>query len=155
MSERIALRTATQRDRERIRTWVRRPEVANAMGSGRCDDPVPPDDGGQVFMMIRRRDDEPIGYIELRDMKHGRRAAELLMCIGDPADRGRGYGPEALEELKHVLPHVGLDAVYLRVFTDNDVAVRCYEKAGFTKTAVQEGTLRRDAPSKYLMEYWV
>lgn len=52
--------------------------------------------------------------------------------IGDRDETGRGLGPKALDVLCRHLENVeGASAIALTVDVTNDVALRCYRKAGF------------------------
>jgi RimJ/RimL family protein N-acetyltransferase len=68
------------------------------------------------------------------------RACELGIAIGDPADRGQGYGSEALAlALRFCWRELNLQRVALTVLSHNPDAVRLYARAGF----VVEGVMRR------------
>lgn len=80
-----------------------------------------------------------IGGCGLRDVSLTDRVAELGIGIGDHDYLGRGYGREAVRLLLHyafVLRN--LRRVWLRVWGNNERAIRCYLACGF----VEEGRLR-------------
>ena len=94
----------------------------------------------QVFAI--RVDDRLVGVVQLIDIDAVHRSAELLIRIGEEADRGRGYGTQALRlATDFAWRDLNLHRVWLRVFTDNARAIAAYRKAGF----VEEGTLREAA----------
>ena len=62
--------------------------------------------------------------------------------IGDKHQWNKGLGTEAMELLlKHGFETLNLHRIYLKVFADNNGAIRSYEKAGF----VHEARLREVA----------
>jgi RimJ/RimL family protein N-acetyltransferase len=74
----------------------------------------------------------PIGHANLRGIDHRHRTAEFGITIGDPADRGKGYGTEATRLiLDYAFTALGLHNVLLDTNEYNAAAVRAYEKAGF------------------------
>jgi RimJ/RimL family protein N-acetyltransferase len=76
-----------------------------------------------------------IGSCQLFDVHTIHRSAELQIRIGDASTRGKGYGTDAVRTLlRFAEKDAGLHSVWLRVFTDNERAIRCYEKAGMKRT---------------------
>ena len=58
----------------------------------------------------------------------------LKFVIVDPALRGQGFGKAMLQlAVEYAFRISKAGAVYLRVFTENTRAVKCYEHAGFTE----------------------
>ena len=81
-----------------------------------------------------------IGNTGLHDINWKDRNAELGIAIGEKAYWNQGYGTDAIRTLLGFAFHeMNLQRVSLRVDTDNERGIRCYEKAGFQ----QEGTLRQ------------
>ena len=81
----------------------------------------------------------PIGFSSLMDINWRDRNAEVGIIVGDATARGKGYGTDAMLVLLNVAFNwYQLHRVYLHVLSDNDPAIRSYEKCGF----VQEGSLR-------------
>ncbi len=67
------------------------------------------------------------------------RNVEVGLYLGQEEDRGRGLGTETLGILlSYLFDDLGVHKVRLLVLSDNDRAVRCYERAGFQR----EGLLR-------------
>lgn len=97
----------------------------------------------QVSLAICRRDtSEHIGNIYLRDVDWVARHAELHLFIGDPRQRGHGYGKTAVQlAVRHAFDDLGLARVFLLVLADNAPAVKLYAGCGFEV----EGTLRKHA----------
>ena len=49
---------------------------------------------------------------------------------------GKGYGTEAAElRIEYAFEFIGLHKLMLRVYADNERAIKSYEKAGFLKEA--------------------
>lgn len=96
--------------------------------------------GGYFFVICLLEDDRPIGNTGLFELQPFNGSAGLGISIGDEADRGRGYGSEALRALlRFAFGQLRLERVWLDVYDLNPSARRVYERAGF----VYEGTLRR------------
>jgi RimJ/RimL family protein N-acetyltransferase len=58
------------------------------------------------------------------------------LLIGDRSNRGKGIGQEVINELlKYSFESLGARIVELNVYDWNIGAIRCYEKAGFTKNS--------------------
>lgn len=98
---------------------------------------------GQVVQFIIEITDtrKSIGSVYLRDIDHCNKKAEFGIFIGEQCAKGCGYGLQAtLQILKYAFTELKLNRVSLRVFSNNDRAIRCYRKAGFT----EEGTARED-----------
>jgi len=81
-----------------------------------------------------------IGNIYLRKIDWIARHAELLIWIGEPDQRLKGYGQAAVRSLiTHAFQDLGLMRLYLTVLENNKPAIKTYEKCGF----VLEGKLRK------------
>lgn len=69
------------------------------------------------------------------------RWAELGIMIGRAANRGRGYGSDAMKLLcRFCFEEMNLHRLKLSVLDFNQQAIRCYEKCGF----VREGVLKSE-----------
>jgi RimJ/RimL family protein N-acetyltransferase len=98
--------------------------------------------GGYFFVICLLEDDRPIGNTGLFELQPFNGSAGLGISIGDPADRGLGYGSDAMRALLgFAFGQLRLERVWLDVYDLNPGARRVYERAGF----VYEGTLRRAA----------
>lgn len=96
-----------------------------------------------VLFAIRVIDgDRLIGTTQLLHIHPVHRTTELQIRIGDPADRGRGLGTEAVRLLlDFAFRDLNLHRVGLHVLATNTGAIRVYEKCGFRR----EGLLREAA----------
>jgi diamine N-acetyltransferase len=93
-----------------------------------------------------------IGELELAQLNWRAGSAELRICIGERDCWGQGYGTDAIRTaLRVAFETLGLQSVYLRVFTTNNRAVRVYERLGFHKQALLQPSVRRADPSPVLL----
>jgi ribosomal protein S18 acetylase RimI-like enzyme len=76
---------------------------------------------------------EKIGMIW---MKHEalRPQGFIYEIVLDEAQRGKGYGKQAMLALEKIAKEMGLESIGLHVFTHNTVAVRLYENLGYEVT---------------------
>jgi RimJ/RimL family protein N-acetyltransferase len=95
-----------------------------------------------IFGIRLRRGNALIGSCQLHSISYVHRTAELQIRIGDVAQRGHGYGKEAIHLLLgFAFKDLNLHRVYLHVFSSNTTAIQAYERAGF----IREGVLRKAA----------
>ncbi len=77
---------------------------------------------------------QPIGNTDWRDIDYRNRTATMGIFIGDPADRGKGYGTEATRlMLDYAFTGLGLHSAMLTCYAFNQAGQRAYEKAGFRR----------------------
>jgi RimJ/RimL family protein N-acetyltransferase len=148
--EKVQLRPVVPSDFPRIVTWGRDSEVTRfldadyPMSLEECPAWLQEAESSrhtQLFAIVTQNG-ELIGDIELDHITWRSGDAELRIRIGERHLWDRGYGTDAvITLLDHAFSNMTLSRVYLRVFSANGRAVRCYEKAGFRK----EGRLRRRA----------
>ena len=90
-------------------------------------------------------DDRLIGYLELDGILWTHGVSWLSIGIGDQADRGKGYGREALGlALRFAFGELNLHRVQLTVFEYNETAIALYEKLGFRREGVYREFMQRD-----------
>ena len=98
--------------------------------------------GGYHFVACRLEDDRPLGTIGLFELDVVNGSAGLGISIGDPADRDKGYGTDALRALLAFgFGQLRLERIWLDVYDGNPGARHVYERVGF----VHEGVRRRAA----------
>jgi RimJ/RimL family protein N-acetyltransferase len=91
------------------------------------------------FVICRLDDDRAVGVIDLHEIDLTNGGAGLGIVIGDEADRGQGYGGDALDALiEFGFGELRLERVWLEVYDGNPDARRLYERVGF----VHEATFR-------------
>lgn len=83
-----------------------------------------------VDLKIRLR---PVGALSLYNINYEGREAEFgRFMIGDPAARGMGLGGKTLDAICEFSREVlGLDSMYLEVLSDNEAAIKVYDRVGF------------------------
>ena len=107
-------------------------------------------DPSRVFFAIRAKaGPEIVGFIQISRIEPAHRSAELAIRIGQPANRRRGYGREALAlTIDYCWRQLNLSRLWLTVFADNDGANALYRALGFE----QEGRLRQ---AVYIDGAWI
>lgn len=89
--------------------------------------------------------DELIGYADIDGIQWTHRVGWMSIGIGNPANRGRGYGGEALRlMLRFAFHELNLHRLQLTVFAYNEAAIRLYERLGFQREGVYREFLLRD-----------
>lgn len=80
--------------------------------------------------------DEALGSVYVRDIDRQHGKAEYGIFIGEESARGRGIGSVAAKlMLRYCFEEEKLHRIFLRVLSDNQPAIKSYEKAGFVKEA--------------------
>ena len=121
--------------------WPRTPEAVAAdwerLMRGERDDWL----GFAIYVLPDLR---PIGVMNIRDFANRHGTAEFGITIGDPADRGHGYGTEATRLLlDYAFTVLGVHNVWLDTPAYNVAAIRAYEKAGFREIGRRRGARLR------------
>lgn len=93
------------------------------------------------FVLVKKEDRKKIGTIGLSDIDFKNQKAEYGILIGEKCEQGKGYAKEAtIEIIRYGFEELNLQKIYLKVFINNQVAIKMYDNLGFVK----EGTLRRE-----------
>ena len=101
--------------------------------------------GHYHFAIRARADDRLLGFVKLEYIEWTHGAGMVRMGIGDPHERGRGFGSEALGLiLRYVFDELNLHRLTAITSEYNPGAVRFFERAGFTVEVRQRQALRRD-----------
>jgi len=150
--ERIRLRAADREDLPRFTAWLNDPEVRTGvsmiMPLSLVEEEAwfeklqqaSPYERPLVIEVAEGDHWIPIGDCGYHAMDWRNRSAELGIFIGEKNYWNQGYGGEAMRLLlKHGFNVLNLDRIFLRVFSNNLRAIRCYEKIGF----VHEGCFRQ------------
>ena len=93
---------------------------------------------GDVVQMIicEIGTDKPVGSVYVRDIDTTHHKAEYGIFIGEKDARGKGYGTAAAKlMIQYCFDELALHRLFLRVYAENERAIRSYEKAGFVKEA--------------------
>jgi RimJ/RimL family protein N-acetyltransferase len=100
---------------------------------------------GFAFAIRPINSEDLIGYCALEEILWSQQVTWLAIAIGEAAQRGQGYGEEALRLLvRFAFDELNLRRVQLTVFSYNEPAIRLYEKLGFQREGVFREFLRRD-----------
>lgn len=93
------------------------------------------------FAIVLEEGDRLIGNCGIKEIDWRRRCGEVGLFIGSEADRGKGYGKEALRLLLgYCFETLNLHNVELHVFSFNARAIAAYKSVGF-----REAGRRREA----------
>lgn len=90
-------------------------------------------------------DDRLVGYVVLYDIYWNLQTANVGIAIGNPADRGKGYGRDGMQLiLRYAFNELNLHRVGLTVLERNLAARRMYESVGFVVEGILRDTDYRD-----------
>lgn len=141
----ICLRKMTYEDTDNIVTWrnsdsVRTRFIYQGMFTKESHEnwiKTMIDTGKVVQMMICERETgRAVGSVYVRDIDQTHRKAEYGIFIGEEDARGKGYGTAAAKlMIRYCFEELKLHRLFLRVYAENEQAIRSYEKAGFIKEA--------------------
>lgn len=150
--ERVRLRGVERSDLEKFVEWINDPEVTVGLTLFL---PMSSVDEEKWFegVMQRPQEQKPlvidmkkgdgwrlIGNSSFFDFDWVARSAEVGIMIGDKSVWNQGYGTEVMTLLlRHGFKTLNLNRIYLRVYAENERAIRTYEKVGF----VHEGRKRQ------------
>ncbi len=98
-----------------------------------------------IFALRTRADDRLIGFarIEFIEWNHGH--GVLSLGIGSPADRGKGYGADAMRLLlRYAFDELNLHRLSTPVFEYNAGGLRFLEKSGFVVEVRRRQAIHRD-----------
>lgn len=142
---RIYLRLMTRDDTENIVNWRNKEEVRSQFiyqkpftkESHEKWIETMIETGKVVQMMIVENDtDKAIGSVYVRDIDMEHKKGEYGIFIGELDYLGKGYGTEAAElMIEYAFEFIGLHKLMLRVYAENERAIKSYQKAGFVKEA--------------------
>lgn len=113
------------------------------------------EDQQEFYQGIRRRVDykifgicllgEKIGVCGLKNISET--SGEYWGYIGAKKHWGQGYGREMLAYIQNLAKILKLETLHLKVITENDRAIKLYEKNGFVK--------KRQIDDYYVMEHYL
>lgn len=87
---------------------------------------------GHNYAVVLKEGDRLIGNASIFDIQQVHQSAEIGLFIGEAADRGKGYGQEAVKLLVgYGFGYLNLNNIMLRVFSGNTAAINAYRKCGF------------------------
>lgn len=94
---------------------------------------------GDVVQMIicETGSERPVGSVYVRDVDRTHHKAEYGIFIGEADARGKGYGTAAAKlMIRYCFEEMKLHRLFLRVYAENQQAIKSYEKAGFEREAL-------------------
>jgi RimJ/RimL family protein N-acetyltransferase len=142
----VRLRPVREEDLPQIVAWENDPETTRFSG-GPLGTTVEgerrrllahPDGGEPTAWAIETRDDgRLIGVIGLHSLHRRHHRARVFAIIGSIADRGKGFGTDALRcLLHHAFTRGGWHRLSMRVLPENQAILRSAEKCGFEREGV-------------------
>lgn len=100
---------------------------------------IEPIDGKSIHFAIVDENDDYLGTISLKDINIVDKNAEFAIVLRKKA-QAKGIGTESIKRMLDLaFNKFKLERVYLNVFSENNKAIRLYEKCGFT----YEGEFRK------------
>ncbi len=91
----------------------------------------------ECFVLAGDTPDEIVAYGELTRIDETAGNADLSRLVVHPCQRGRGIGAVLVGVLLDRAAQRGMSTVGLRVFEENQVALRLYERLGFSRTGLR------------------
>lgn len=93
----------------------------------------------QLRLIISNYENKPLGMIDLFDFDFKNRRAGVGILIRQAADRKRGYGKEALQQLiRYSFLHLNLHQLYCNILEDNEASIRLFAAQGFEKVGLKK-----------------
>ncbi len=150
--QRIMLREYRSGDFEHIREWVNDPEVVDNLSDiflfahteqnteSFLQHVLHNNNRDECHFIIAFKDSgDYIGQIDLISLDWKNRKTEIGIVIGNEANRGKGYGAEAIRLIQDfVFNRLNMHRLEIKVRAYNSRAHNCYLKCGFK----EEGRLR-------------
>lgn len=98
-----------------------------------------------LFAILEIESNKFLGWVSLNEVQFKNRGAELSIAIIHDDDRGKGYGYDALNLICNFsFYELGLHKIRLQVNSNNNNAVKLYEKIGFKKEGTDREALYQD-----------
>lgn len=137
--------TLSWRNQDEIRRWFFHP------------DPISPDQHHNWFENYRQRDDDfvfiieavefgyqPVGQVAIYHIdRQASRAEYGRLMIGESEARGKGLAKAATQAVLQIaFGQLGLEKVYLEVYSDNTGAISLYKSVGFAVENVCDNVIK-------------
>ena len=113
-----------------------------------------PNDNERFMFAVRDLTTETfIGWVALSDVQLKNRGAELSLAIVPKTNRRQGFATDALNTIcRFAFYELGLHKIRLSVHSNNEAAIKLYEKIGFQREGVDREGLFQDG--KWLDVYY-
>jgi RimJ/RimL family protein N-acetyltransferase len=105
----------------------------------------------QFYFTIRLRSDDPeqndrlVGFAKLCEIEWNHGVGLVMLGIGDPGDRRKGYGADALNLLlRYAFAELNLFRLSALIPEYNAGALRLFQKTGFIEEVRRRQALNRD-----------
>lgn len=158
VGKRVRLRAVERSDLPTIQRWMNDPEILKRIYTWRhlslADEErwlegLGGSNSDFVFAIEATGGPDPaprfVGTTGIHGVDWKNRLCSVGIILGDAADRGRGYGTEALFLLaRYAQQELGMHRVELEVYPFNLPAIRSYEKLGFRHDGTRRGATYRE-----------
>ena len=97
------------------------------------------------FMIRDKQDGRLLGFVRIDGIEWSHGTGSLKLAIGDPLDRGKGYGSEALWlTLRFAFTELNLYRLSAVVVEDNPGALKFFQRYGFVEEVRRRKAILRD-----------
>jgi RimJ/RimL family protein N-acetyltransferase len=97
------------------------------------------------FTIRGKEDDRLLGFVRIEGIEWSHGIGSLKLAIGDPAERSKGFGSDALQLiLRFAFSELNLYRVSAVVGEDNPEAMKFFKKFGFVEEVRRRKVLLRD-----------
>jgi RimJ/RimL family protein N-acetyltransferase len=97
------------------------------------------------FTIRGKEDGRLLGFVRIEGIEWTHGIASLKMVIGDPAERGKGYGSEVMQLILHFcFNELNLYRLSAVVVEDNPGALKFFQKFGFVEEVRRRKAILRD-----------
>jgi len=143
MADLVRLRRLLESDLAQLHRWYQSPELwdhlvgaftprAESEAVAHMRGWLEPTHRELRLAIVRGEDGALVGLVSLTPIDREEGDAEFHIFLGEPGDRGRGYGRAATAAmLAHAFDEIGLWRIRLRVLRTNEAALRVYAALGF------------------------
>ncbi len=139
--ELVTLRPLAEADAATLRAIAATPEVVRWWGRPEDDFPFGDDPAATRFAILE--DDRVVGLVQYGEEPEPDYRHAWIDVFVDPREHGRGLGTDAVRTLaQHLIRDRGHHRVTIDPAAENAVAVRSYEKAGFSRVGVMRRAWR-------------
>lgn len=143
----VYLRPVEFTDAPLIQTWHNDPELRKLGGNPKLlstKDTEEEDiqkayksDDEAYLMIVKKANNDAIGFIRLNRLTSRDRNVWLRMVIGDKASWGKGYGSQVLRAVSHwIFNELNVHRVECETYATNEGALKFFKRMGFKKEGV-------------------